>query len=88
MELIEEGKDHVTNVSETVNRYNEVLSEADALRSKLDEQVQTARDIHERLRMNVIAAYGRDSVEYEQLGGTRPSDIDYSRKNKSDNQQQ
>lgn len=82
--LLDEGQNHLGKVRETVDRYNEVLHKADILRKQLDEQVHTGRDIHERLRAKVISAFGRDSIEYEQLGGTRPSDIDYSRKNRSE----
>ena len=81
-ELLKDGEDHLEKIEETVNRYNRILSEADDLHDDLNKQVDTARDIHKRLRLAVISAFGNDSIEYQQIGGVRQSDIDYSRKNK------
>lgn len=86
--LLKDGKDHLEKVKETVNRYNQILSQADDLHDELNKQVATARDIHKRLRMTVIGAFGRDSIEYQHIGGVRPSDIDYSRKNKPSDKQE
>lgn len=80
-ELLKGGRNLLEEVQQTVTAYNSVLSQADELRDKINEQVRLAQDIHERLRMAVIGEYGQDSREYRLMGGVPKSEIDYSRKN-------
>lgn len=80
-ELLQAGLEQVKVVQETINHYNEALRRADELRDSIEKQKRIAQDIHERIRLQVIGLFGRDSLEYQRLGGVRKSEIDYNRKN-------
>jgi hypothetical protein len=86
-ELLNKSVDHIEQVEETVLQYNNILRQADKLRDKLNRQTRAAADIHERLLKIVMSLCGRDSIEYQLMGGTRKSNIDYSRKNKQDDKE-
>ena len=84
-ELLEGAIDQVEKVKQTINDYNEILRQADDLRDQIDQQTRIGQDIHERLRMQIIGAFGRDSQEYQLLGGVRKSKINYGPKGDQDN---
>jgi len=55
-------------------RYNQLLSEADAALNTIGDLELHARDLAERALTGVATRYGKDSSEYEQVGGTRKSE--------------
>lgn len=55
-------------------RYNQLLSEADAALNTIGDLELQARDLAERALTGVATRYGKDSSEYEQVGGTRKSE--------------
>ena len=68
----------VDEMSNLLEEYNIMLASADSLRDVLDTAERKANDVSERLLASVVATYGRDSEQYQQMGGTRKSKIDYS----------
>lgn len=62
----------------TLNSYNSTLSDADQERDEIRLLERRARDAAERLRAHIIAQYGRDSLEYQRIGGVRKSEINYT----------
>jgi hypothetical protein len=62
-------------LEESISGYNQSLSDADALRDTISELERQANDVSERLLAMVLANYGRDSVEYQRMGGVRKSEI-------------
>ena len=67
-----------SDLEEAINSYNNVLADADDLRDQIQELERQANDVSERLLAQVLAKYGRDSLEYQRMGGTRKSEIDYT----------
>lgn len=55
-------------------QYNQLLSEADAALNNIVELELQARDLAERALTGVATRYGKNSSEYEQVGGTRKSE--------------
>lgn len=66
--LVEEAQDEL-------HRYNAMLSNADKKRSLLYRLEKQLDDANERVLAGIITQFGRDSDEYEMMGGTRKSDI-------------
>ncbi|MCX6149093.1 MAG: hypothetical protein NTX22_01065 [Ignavibacteriales bacterium] len=54
--------------------YNQVLQQADALGSKLDEAENKLAEMSTSVLSSGKGKFGGDSLEYEQLGGKRISD--------------
>lgn len=67
-----------SELEEAINSYNNVLADADDLRDQIHELERQANDVSERLLAQVVANYGRDSLEYQRMGGTRKSEIKYT----------
>lgn len=68
LELVEEAQDQL-------HRYNAMLSNVDKQRSLLKTLEKQLDDANERVFSGIITQYGRDSDEYEMIGGTRKSEI-------------
>lgn len=66
------------DIESALNSYNSTLSDADQERDGIRLLEQRARDAAERLRAHIIAQYGRDSLEYQRIGGVRKSEINYT----------
>jgi hypothetical protein len=64
-----------SELEESINGYNQSLADADALRDTISELERQANDVSERLLAIVLGNYGRDSVEYQRMGGVRKSEI-------------
>lgn len=75
--LLEAGRKQVEKVEEQIRHYNDILSQADEARDRLNKLEREAMDIHERILLQVGGLFGRDSMEYEHLGGVRRSNINY-----------
>lgn len=58
-----------------LNRYNALLSNVDKQRDVLEQYERQLDDANERVFSGIIAQFGRDSIEYEMVGGTRKSNI-------------
>lgn len=58
-----------------LNRYNALLADADQQRSSVRRLEKQLDDANERVFSGIITQFGRDSDEYEMIGGTRKSDI-------------
>lgn len=86
--LLNAGRMQVKKIEQHIKQYNALLADADELRSRLSKMEKVAQDIHERIRAQVIAEYGHDSIQYELIGGKRRSDVDYRPdvRNKSDDE--
>lgn len=63
------------NARDELHRYNAMLSNVDKKRSLLHKLEKQLDDANERIFSGIIALYGRDSLEYEMVGGTRKSTI-------------
>jgi hypothetical protein len=63
------------NARDELHRYNAMLSNVDKKRSMLHKLEKQLDDANERIFSGIIALYGRDSLEYEMVGGTRKSTI-------------
>lgn len=61
-----------------INGYNQTLSDADELRDTIRTLERKANDISDRLLSLIGGSYGKDSLEYQRMGGTRKSEIQYS----------
>ena len=55
--------------------YNTTLSTADEQLGLFEVSEDDQKDFHERMLLAVATKYGKDSIEYEQAGGTRKSEI-------------
>lgn len=64
----------ITAFSTSLDGYNEKLAALDELQNSLEAAETSLRDKNKRILSAVEAAYGSDSSEYEQVGGTRQSD--------------
>lgn len=63
-----------SELAENLARYNQLLSEADAALNVINDLELRARDLAERALTGVATRFGKDSSEYEQVGGTRKSE--------------
>lgn len=68
-------KDLITETKNKMERYNALLSNADAARTEFQEAEQKLADWTERMLKGVATLYGRNSAEYEKAGGVRKSEI-------------
>jgi hypothetical protein len=57
-----------------LDQYNTMLTNIDSLRSTMETLEKTIRETSERLVNGVAFKYGKDSREYEMVGGVRKSD--------------
>lgn len=62
----------------SINDYNQTLSDADDMRDMIRNLEHQANDISDRLLSLVGGTYGKDSLEYQRMGGTRKSEIQYT----------
>jgi hypothetical protein len=63
---------------DAMNSYNDRLAEAELIRSDLEELEKQANDVAERIFTGVATKYGRDSKEYQRVGGKRKSRIKFT----------
>lgn len=67
-ELVEDAKAEL-------DRYNAMLANVDKQRILVKQLEKMLDDANERVFSGIITLYGRDSAEYEMVGGTRKSNI-------------
>ena len=64
----------ITDVRTKLDDYNQTLSTVDEKANHLSESEMILRDYHERVLSGVGAKYGKNSNEYEMVGGKRKSE--------------
>ncbi|MDX6614314.1 MAG: hypothetical protein QOD75_3500 [Blastocatellia bacterium] len=64
----------VTGFATDQDDYNRESAAMDERQNRLDARENSLRDLNRRVLSAVEAQYGRDSSEYEQVGGTRLSE--------------
>jgi len=57
-----------------IDAYNTALAVIDSSKTKIDEMEKNLNDLSDKLVRGVAFKYGRDSSEYEIVGGIRESD--------------
>jgi hypothetical protein len=69
---------HLTTLTEQLqtqlDQYNLMLTQLDSAKSQIETLEKTLRETSERLVSGVAFKYGKDSREYEMVGGVRKSD--------------
>src|SRR5437588_264952 len=64
----------ITDARTKLDDYNQTLSMVDEKSNLLADSEKTLRDYHERVLAGVGAKYGKNSNEYEKVGGKRKSE--------------
>lgn len=64
----------VKKVTDKISLHNTKLSEIDELGNEIDADTKSANDLSSRALKAAEFKYGKDSSEYEKLGGTRASE--------------
>lgn len=64
----------VTDTREKLDEYNQALSLADEKANLLSDSEKKLQDFSERILAGVAAKYGKNSNEYEKVGGIRKTD--------------
>jgi hypothetical protein len=75
---VDELEEFSNSLEATINSYNQTLSDADDLLDTIARLERQANDISDRLLSLVGGTYGKDSLEYQRMGGTRKSEIQYT----------
>ena len=65
----------IAEVQITLDQYNTLLAQADAVLNKLNDLEKNLGTLSGRMLAGVGVRYGKDSSEYEMAGGTRTSEI-------------
>ena len=66
------------DLENAINGYNNTLADADEIRDNIRSLERQANDISDRLLSLVGGSFGKDSLEYQRMGGTRKSEIQYT----------
>lgn len=64
----------INKVETGIAEYNEMLSAADRKLNEINGDIGTMNDLNTRVLSGGESKYGKDSDEYEMLGGTRKSE--------------
>jgi hypothetical protein len=70
----------ITSFSSDLDAYNEKLAALDDQKNSLEAAEANLRDMNRRFLAAAEAEFGPDSSEFEQVGGTRRSEIKRSKK--------
>lgn len=62
------------NLKDKLDAYNDLLAQADKARSDLKKMEKEVRDATERIFLGIGTIYGRDSDEYQMVGGVKKSE--------------
>ena len=65
----------VDGATDAIHRYNAMLANVDKQRRVLQRLERKLNDANERVFTGIATLFGKDSIEYEMIGGTRKSDI-------------
>ena len=69
---LEEYRQQIQDMQDTLKRYNRGLSSVDQLQKQILQKERDLHDINTRMLAAVAARFGRYSQEYQVIGGTRP----------------
>jgi hypothetical protein len=69
---LEEYRQNIQDLQDTLNRYNRGLSSVDQLQKQILQKERNLLDMNSRMLAAVAARFGRYSQEYQVIGGTRP----------------
>ncbi len=72
----------INDFQKFLENYNEKLAEIDGLRTELISMERKLKEKNQRILSAVGSIYGKDSIEYEKVGGIRTSNIRYHKKTK------
>jgi len=72
---VENYRAAIDNLQTMLDNYNTRLSELDGMLNTLKASEKELSSLSTRMLAGVAAAYGKESSEYEQAGGTRTSEI-------------
>lgn len=64
----------ISTVEAKLNAYNKTLADADAQQIEVDKAESLLSAYSEKMLLGIGAEYGKDSAEYERVGGVRKSD--------------
>ena len=64
----------VNDLQNMLDAYNTALADADVLKNRLADAEKTLAEYSERILLAVAAKYGKNSDEYERIGGVRTND--------------
>jgi uncharacterized protein YukE len=67
-------EDAVASTRQALEQYNQALSVVDEKANLLDDSEKALQDFSERVLAGVAAKYGKNSNEYEKVGGVRKSE--------------
>ncbi|MDU9050979.1 MAG: hypothetical protein Q3M30_19180 [Candidatus Electrothrix sp. Rat3] len=73
-------EDEISEVQTTLEQYNTLLAQADAVLNELNDREKKLGTKSGRMLAGVGVKYGKDSSEYEMAGGTRTSEIKRGKK--------
>ncbi|MBS1794363.1 MAG: hypothetical protein JSS81_10945 [Acidobacteria bacterium] len=71
---VETVKAAIKRVTDGISEYNSLLAEADERSNDIDRDLKALVDLSARILSGTEFKFGRDSNEYEMVGGTRLSD--------------
>lgn len=71
---VSQGDILLGNAQDALNRYNELLAEADALLNLFNSEEKALKAFNKKILPAVGLKYGTDSSEYEKVGGVRESE--------------
>lgn len=84
---IDEYEQEVSDLSASLDKYNETLTLLDRLQNELEEKEAQVKDKSKRMLAATGAQYGPNSSQYEGVGGTRTDDRKRATKKTSGNSQ-
>ena len=64
----------ITEINDAINNHNQLMSQADASTSHLNELERALGQMSELILESVAVKFGHDSFEYEKAGGVRKSE--------------
>lgn len=64
----------ITDTEKALGNYNTTLSLADEQGDTFETNEKDLKDYHERILLGVGSKFGKNSIEYEQAGGTKKSE--------------
>jgi hypothetical protein len=72
----------INDFQKFLENYNEKLAEIDGLRTELISREKKLNERNQRVLLATGSIYGKDSIEYEKVGGVRTSNIKHHKKTK------
>jgi hypothetical protein len=70
----------IAKLAESLSSYNQTLAIVDDLLNQVESAERAVDELYSRVLAGVAVRFGRDSIEYEKVGGVRKSDRKKPRK--------